>query len=143
MLTLYFVARASSMAPHIALHEVGADFDARPISFRHREHRAPAYLALNPEGKVPTLLIDGRPLTRSGCDTVLPRASLSRRWPVARGCGGRGSRGFMDVFRRFHVAPRAPKGTGTCNDRVEDSRPKLGTQNWVTGRYYRADIHLF
>ena len=36
--------------------------EARPVSFRRRDHRAPEYLALNPEGKAPTLLVD-RPLT--------------------------------------------------------------------------------
>ena len=63
MLTLYFAPGASSMAVHIALHEVGAAFDARPLSFHRRENRTPAYLALNPEGKVPTLLVNDRPLT--------------------------------------------------------------------------------
>ena len=51
------------MAPHIALHEIGAPFQGRPISFAKKEQLQPAFLALNPEGKVPTLLIDGRPLT--------------------------------------------------------------------------------
>jgi len=50
------------MAPHIALHESVA-FERRWISFAKREQYAPDYLALNPEGKVPTLLVDGRPLT--------------------------------------------------------------------------------
>lgn len=63
MLTLYFAPGSSSMAPHIALHEVGALFEARPISLAKKENRTPEYLALNPEGKVPTLLIDGRSLT--------------------------------------------------------------------------------
>src|SRR3984957_20052211 len=63
MLTLYFAPGASSMAPHIALHEVGAPFESRPLSFHGKENRDPAFLAINPEGKVPTLLIDGRPLT--------------------------------------------------------------------------------
>src|SRR5690349_3912799 len=63
MLTLYFAPGSSSMAPHIALHEVGAEFESRPMSFAKRDMRSPAYLALNPEGKVPTLVIDGRPLT--------------------------------------------------------------------------------
>src|SRR5215472_5438701 len=62
-LTLYLAPGASSMAPHIALHEIGAAFESKPLSLRQKEHRAPDYLELNPEGKVPTLLIDGRPLT--------------------------------------------------------------------------------
>jgi len=63
MLTFYFAPGSSSMAVHIALHEVGAPFESRPLSFARRDHCAPNFLALNPEGKVPTLLIDGRPLT--------------------------------------------------------------------------------
>ena len=63
MLTLYFAPGSSSMAPHIALHEIGAPFEAIPVSFHKNETRAAAFLAINQEGKVPTLLIDGRPLT--------------------------------------------------------------------------------
>src|SRR5215470_6730218 len=63
MLTLYFSPGASSMAPHIALHEVGAPFEARPIALAAHEQRSSAFLAVNPEGKVPVLLIDGRRLT--------------------------------------------------------------------------------
>jgi glutathione S-transferase len=63
MLTLYLSPGFSSMAPHIALHEIGVDFESRWISFAKREQYAPESLALNPEGKVPILLVDGRPLT--------------------------------------------------------------------------------
>ena len=52
MLTFYFAPGSSSMAAHIALHETGTNFEARPLSFARSENRAPAYLALNPEGKV-------------------------------------------------------------------------------------------
>ncbi len=62
-LTLYFAPGASSMAVHIALHEIGVPFEGRPISLAKREQQGPQYLALNSEGKVPTLTIDGRPLT--------------------------------------------------------------------------------
>jgi glutathione S-transferase len=44
MLTLYFAPGSSSMAPHIALHETEAQFEARPLSFARKENRAPAYL---------------------------------------------------------------------------------------------------
>ena len=63
MLTFYFSPGSSSMAVHIALHEVGAVFDARSVSFARHEHQSPAFRAINPEGKVPTLLIDGKRLT--------------------------------------------------------------------------------
>ncbi len=38
-----------------------------------------AYPALNPEGKVPTLLVDGRPLTEVGAILFY----LARRFPAA------------------------------------------------------------
>lgn len=51
------------MAVHIALHEVGAPFESRTISFAHRDQDPREFAGLNPEGKVPTLVIDGQPLT--------------------------------------------------------------------------------
>src|SRR5437016_5815115 len=63
MLTLYFAPGASSMGPHIALHEVGARFEAIPVSFRKDENRTRQFVALNPLGQVPLLVIDGRPMT--------------------------------------------------------------------------------
>src|SRR5271166_4647616 len=80
MLTLYFAPGASSMAPHIALHEVGAPFEAIPVSFHRNETRSAEFLAVNPEGKVPTLLIDGRPLTEVAGILYY----LTRRFPDAR-----------------------------------------------------------
>ena len=79
MLTLYLSPGSSSMAVHIALHEIGAPFESRPISFAKREQHAPDYLAVNPEGKVPTLLIDGRPLTEVAAILYY----LAKRFPEA------------------------------------------------------------
>ncbi len=63
LLKFYFAPGSSSMAAHIALHEAGVAFDPRPVSFARRETHEPWFLALNPEGKVPVLVVDGRPLT--------------------------------------------------------------------------------
>jgi glutathione S-transferase len=54
-------------------------FEAWPISFRRRENRTPIYLELNPEGKVPTLHIDGRPLTEVAAILFY----IARRFPEA------------------------------------------------------------
>ncbi|MDH2386639.1 glutathione S-transferase N-terminal domain-containing protein [Bradyrhizobium sp. CER78] len=80
MFTLYFAPGASSMAVHIALHEIGIGFEARPMSFKRNDMQAPDYLAINPEGKVPTLVIDGRPLTEVAAILFY----LARRFPEAK-----------------------------------------------------------
>src|SRR5215467_2851422 len=79
MLTLYFAPGSSSMAPHIALQEIGAPFEAKPLSFARKENQTPAFLALNPEGKVPTLVVDGRPLTEVAAILFY----LAKRFPAA------------------------------------------------------------
>ncbi len=82
MLTLYFAPGSSAMAPHIALHETGAPFESRPLSFHKKQNRDPAYLAINPEGKVPTMLIDDRPLTEVAAILFY----LARQYPAAARC---------------------------------------------------------
>jgi glutathione S-transferase len=77
MLTLYFSPGSSAMATHIALYEVGVPFDAKLTALHEHKNRAPDYLAVNPEGKVPTLMIDGRPLTEVAA-TLWYLASRSR-----------------------------------------------------------------
>src|ERR1044072_3708593 len=79
MLTLYFAPGASSMAVHIALHEIGVPFETRPMSFKNNDMRAAKFLALNPEGKVPVLLIDGRPLSEVAAILFY----LAKRFPDA------------------------------------------------------------
>ena len=144
MLTLYFAPGASSMAPHIALHEVGASFEAKPLSFARKEMRTPAYLALNPEGKVPTLVIDGRPLTEVAAILFY----LARRFPSA------GLLPTDDVegeavaisWMSFLAATVHPaRGLGIEHARrvyaLADQR--LGNKPWAIGTYSIADIHLF
>jgi glutathione S-transferase len=79
MLTLYLAPGSSSMAVHIALHEIGVPFEAKPMSFKRGDLQAPDYLKLNPEGKVPTLLVDGKPLTEVAAILFY----LARRFPGA------------------------------------------------------------
>src|ERR1041384_8320230 len=79
MLTFYFAPGSSSMAVHIALHETGAPFEARPMSFATKDMQTAEFRAINPNGKVPTLLIDGRVLTEvAGCLFY-----LARKYPTA------------------------------------------------------------
>src|SRR3981081_3695266 len=79
MLTLYFAPGSSSMAVHIALHEIDVPFERKPMSFENNDMRSPDYLKLNPEGTVPTLVLAGGPLP--GVAPIL--FYLSKRFPDA------------------------------------------------------------
>jgi glutathione S-transferase len=60
MYLLYWSPGSASMAPHGALEEAGAKYELALIDPDFRALREPAYLQLNPNGKVPTLVVDGR-----------------------------------------------------------------------------------
>lgn len=62
-LTLYYSPGACSLAAHIALREAALPFEARRVLIAEAEHLAPEYLAVNPRGRIPTLVIDGTPVT--------------------------------------------------------------------------------
>jgi glutathione S-transferase len=143
-LTFYFSPGSSSMAPHIALYEIGVPFEAKPISFAREEQRAPDYLALNPEGKVPTLVIDGRPLSEVAAILYY----LARRFPDAR----LWPEGDIETeaqaiswmsFIAATVHPARRQGIERSREVFEFADKRLGKQEWAVGRYSIADIHLF
>lgn len=59
MYTLYWSPGSASMAPHGVLEEAGVRYDLKLTHVDTGGHRDPAYLKLNPYGKVPTLVVDG------------------------------------------------------------------------------------
>ncbi|HRF83099.1 MAG TPA: glutathione S-transferase family protein [Pseudoxanthomonas sp.] len=62
---LYASPGSASLVVHWLLLELGIDHELRLLDFARREQKSPEYLALNPIGRVPTLLIDGQVLTES------------------------------------------------------------------------------
>ncbi len=66
MLELYHAHISTcSQKVRLALAEKGLAWAGRPIEFARREHLTPAYLALNPNGVVPTLVDNGKPVIDS------------------------------------------------------------------------------
>jgi glutathione S-transferase len=65
MYTLYYGRGAASLAIHAALKEIGVPYELVQVDLEAGQQRSPEYLRLNPEGKVPTLLIDGKPFRES------------------------------------------------------------------------------
>jgi glutathione S-transferase len=54
-ITLYHAAPSRSSIVHWMLEEVGEPYDIKLVSFKKGENRQPAYLAINPMGKLPAL----------------------------------------------------------------------------------------
>ncbi|MCI5043501.1 MAG: glutathione S-transferase N-terminal domain-containing protein [Aquisalinus sp.] len=53
---LYTAATMNGYKPVIFLEEAGVPYDLTHINFSKQEQKSPAYLALNPNGKIPTLV---------------------------------------------------------------------------------------
>ncbi|GAA4480970.1 glutathione S-transferase family protein [Gluconacetobacter asukensis] len=67
------------MAVHWTLIEIGAPFEARLVDLDVGSNRDPEYLRLNPDGRVPTLIVDGHPIRESTALLML----LAERHPAA------------------------------------------------------------
>jgi glutathione S-transferase len=144
MLILYFAPGASSMAVHIALNEIGVPFERRAISFAKREQHAPAYLALNPEGKVPTLVIDGRPLTEVAAILFY----LAKRYPEAHllprdDVEAQAQSISWMSFAASTLHPARRRGIEHAMHVYAIADRKLAGKEWAIGAYSIADIHHF
>lgn len=144
MLTLFLAPGSSSMAPHIALHEVGADFTPRLVSLKRRENRAPDFLALNPEGKVPLLLTPEGSLTEVAAILFW----LARRHPAA-GLLPEDAMGQAQViswmcFLAATVHPARRQGLDHARAIWTLAEARLGDAPHAMGAAYSiADIHMF
>ena len=145
MLTFYFAPGSSSMAPHIALHETGAPFEARPLSFADKSMRTPEFLAINPNGKVPTLVIDGRPLTEvAGILFYLARAYPDANLLPVNDPEAEAQVVSWMSFIASAIHPARQAGIERAREVWQIADKRLGSNDWaVAGRYSIADIHLF
>lgn len=60
---LYYSPGACSLAVHVLLEEIGQPFELDCVSIPKGMTRSPAFLRINPKGRVPVLDIDGERLT--------------------------------------------------------------------------------
>ena len=143
MLTLYYGPGSSSMAPHIALHEIGAPFEARALSLKGKQQREPGYLALNPEGKVPLLLIDGRPLTEVAGILFYLAKSFPQARLIPEDLEGQAQAISWMSYVASTLHPARRIGLDHARATFLGAERKLGSGGWVLGAYSVADIHLF
>ena len=65
MLIFYYAKSSAAYAPHILLEEIGLEYKAVRIDFQTKEQQSPAYLEINPKGRVPALITEKGILTET------------------------------------------------------------------------------
>lgn len=78
-ITFYHNPMSRGQIAHTMLEEVGAPYRIELIDFEKREHKSPEYLALNPMGKIPTIVHRGTVVTE--CAAIC--AYLADAFPAA------------------------------------------------------------
>ena len=88
MYTLYYSPGSASLVVHWLLIELGVEHRLERVDLEGRAHKSAEYLALNPNGVVPTLIVDGEPVAECAALTLL----LAERHPESGLEPARGTR---------------------------------------------------
>lgn len=104
MIDVYAFATPNSVKVPIALEELGLEYALHPVNIRAGGQKAPEFVALNPNGKVPVLVdaeAEGGPLvlTESAAILVYLAEKTGRLLPAA---GAARARVFEQLF--FHAS---------------------------------------
>lgn len=134
MYELYYKTGACSRAVHVLLNEIGTTFTLHPYDKNEPNSKL---LKVNPRGQVPTLVIDGEPITEGAAiltylaDThqspLLPAAGLERARALQWLAFGNSSLhplygrffGGGEAFAKSEFAPAAEKSLQQLWDLVE------------------------
>jgi glutathione S-transferase len=136
-LTLYYAPMTSATRIYWALEELGVPFEKVKLDLQAGDQRKPEYLKLNPNGKVPLLVVDGQPMFESlaqllwlgetyGVDKGLfPKSGQERM--VAVQWMAWGSVTFYEVLSRimYNTADRYPADERN-GKAAESARQKVG-----------------
>ena len=80
-ITFYYNPMSSAARIHLSLDELGIPYEKVLIDLQAKDQKRPEFLALNPNGKVPTIVIDGQPMFES----IAIQIYLGERFGVERG----------------------------------------------------------
>jgi glutathione S-transferase len=165
MIKLYYAAHTCSLASHIALEEAGAEYFTERVSFKTNQQSNPDYLAINPKGRVPSLVTDRGVLTETPAmlayiAQMFPRAQLAplddpfafaqvqafnsylcSTLHVAHSHRMRGYRWADDESSFADMRRKVPQSVGACYALIER---EMLRGPWVMGEVYTiCDPYLF
>jgi glutathione S-transferase len=155
-ITLYHSPASRAFTAYWMLEEIGVAFDVKTVDIRHGEQKDPAYLKLNPAGKVPTLtdgdvVVSENPAIaiyladRYSYGTLAPKIEEADRgaylkWMVY-------ATAVVDPVAYLHEQaidlPGFGPGFGTFDDMVGVLATTLKGRKWLLGdRFSAADVVL-
>lgn len=162
MIDLYTAATPNGHKVSIALEELGLEYRVHALSFERREQKAPEYLKINPNGRIPAIVDqdnDGFAVFESGAILIylaektgrlMPSDPLGRslviQWLMFQMGGVGPMQGQANVFHRYFperiasVTERYQKETRRLYE-VLDIR--LAEVEYLAGDYSIADIATF
>ncbi len=165
MFKLYYSPGSCALASHIALEEAGGDYEAIRIDFKAEEQRKPAYLSINPKGRVPALVTARGILTETPAILLYiaqshPQAGLAplddifdlvrlqafnsylcSTVHVAHAHGGRGHRWADDPAAIAEMKRKVPESVAACFELIEN---EMFEGPWVMGESYSlCDPYLY
>jgi GST-like protein len=103
MLEVYGFATPNSIKVPVALEELGFDYALHSVNVRKGEQKAPAFVGLNPNAKVPVLVDGDLVLTESAAILVYLAEKTGRLLPTS---GKERARVFEQLF--FHASGLSP-----------------------------------
>ena len=143
--TLYWSPATASMVVHWMLIELGVPHELARLDLDGQQHKTAAYLELNPNGVVPTLIVDGVPRYECAALAML----LAERHPEAGFSPAAGSAARADYLMwMIHLAntlqpafrawfyPSEPAGEG------REDVVKAVARTRVEATWDRVDAHL-
>jgi glutathione S-transferase len=157
-IVLYYNPMSRARTVHWMLEELGVPYKLELVRFDKGEHKTPAFLALNPMGKLPTLIDHGVIVTEAAAICVYladnyPRAQLAPalhdpargsylRWLFfAAGCL---EPAMLDrMFSRPAVARPSANGYGSYEDTLNALESALEPGPYILGdRFSAADVYI-
>lgn len=165
MYVLHYFPGNASLLPHMMLREIGAPFELSLVDRAQNAQKSPAYLKLNPNGRIPVLvdgalvlyetaaialhLVDRHPQAALASEPGTPERSLFYRWLVHLTNTPQAEyRAWF--YPHEHVADEAaaPAVKAAAERRLNAMfdliANQLGAGPWLLGeRFSAADLYLF
>lgn len=155
MIELYTWTTPNGRKVSIALEELGLPYAVHPVPLKTNMQKTEAFLALNPNGRIPVLVDDGVPVFESGAillhlaektGHLLGERSAMLQWLMWQ-MGGLGPmQGQANVFQRYWPE-RLPgviaRYTAETRRLFEVMERRLGASEWLAGEYSIADIACY